>query len=115
MEISPILPSFPIRVFGPPATSGTRDAFIELVLEGGRAIYHDLKVLKTKDEAKYEEVCQTLREDGVYVGAGEMDQLIVEELSRDETALGVFGFSFLDQNREIVKGNDINAARGDQL
>ena len=81
---------------------------MELALEGGCATYHELKALKTTDKAQYKEVCQTLREDGVYVGAGEMDQLIVEELSRDETALGVFGFSFLDQNRETVKGSDIN-------
>ena len=107
-EISPTLPPFPIRVYGPPDSSGTRDAFIDLVLEGACAMSLDLKTLKSSDEARYADVCRTLREDGVYVDSGEDVLFIVEELSRNPTALGVFGFSFLDQNRDIVKGSDIN-------
>jgi phosphate transport system substrate-binding protein len=103
-EIDPSLPSTEISVYGPPPTSGTRDAFVELVMEKAckdlpefKAAYEDKKARK--------KACHLIREDGTYVEAGENDNLIVQKLQNNPNSLGVFGFSFLDQNLASVQGS----------
>ncbi|QSA96865.1 PstS family phosphate ABC transporter substrate-binding protein [Methylococcus sp. EFPC2] len=101
-QINPALPNSKIEVLGPPPTSGTRDAFAELALEGGCQAFPGIKARKDKDEAEYKNICQTVREDGAYIEAGENDNLIVQKLGANPNALGIFGFSFLDQNADKV-------------
>jgi phosphate transport system substrate-binding protein len=103
-EINPALPKTAIEVLGPPPTSGTRDAFAELALEGGCKKFAWIKALKKKDKSAYKGICHTIREDGRYIEAGENDNLIVQKLNANPAALGVFGFSFLDQNADKVQG-----------
>jgi phosphate transport system substrate-binding protein len=113
MEISLTLPSFKIRVFGPPPTSGTRDSFISLVLEKGCDSFPEIRSLKEQSPERHQEVCGTLRSDGVYVDSGEDDHLIVEELADDPSALGIFGYGFLDRNRDLIKGSGVAGVRPD--
>jgi phosphate transport system substrate-binding protein len=103
-DINPSLPATRIEVLGPPPTSGTRDAFVELAMEGGCSGIDWINALKKTDEARYKVVCHSIREDGAFVEAGENDNLIVQKLDANPSALGIFGFSFLDQNAEIVRG-----------
>jgi phosphate transport system substrate-binding protein len=103
-EIDPSLPNEPIEVLGPPPTSGTRDAFVELVMDVGCAGFPEVAAL---DEAGKKAACQTVREDGVYVDAGENDNLIVQKLAANPNAFGIFGYSFLDQNIDKLKGGSI--------
>ncbi len=102
------LPASKIEVLGPPPTSGTRDAFVELAMEGGCKEFGWIKALKDSDKNKYKEVCHTIREDGAYVEAGENDNLIVQKLQSNPKALGIFGFSFLDQNSDKVQGSKVD-------
>jgi phosphate transport system substrate-binding protein len=106
-DIDPSLPKQKIEVLGPPPTSGTRDAFVELALEGGAEAFPMLKELKGKDEKAFKAVAHAIREDGVYVEAGENDNLIVQKLDANPNALGVFGFSFLDQNADRIQGSRV--------
>jgi phosphate transport system substrate-binding protein len=107
-DIAPSLPAKKIEVLGPPPTSGTRDAFNELAMEGGCNKIAALSDLKKTDEKKHKAVCQSIREDGVFVEAGENDVLIVRKLEANPDAFGVFGYSFLDQNRDKVQASLIN-------
>lgn len=107
-EVNADLPAIKIEVLGPPPTSGTRDAFAELAMEGGCDTIDWIKALKETDGAKHKEVCHTMREDGFYIEAGENDNLIVQKLEANPDALGIFGFSFLDQNTDKVQGADID-------
>ena len=107
-EINPTLPKTKIEVLGPPPTSGTRDAFAELALEGGCKTFPFIKAMKKQDKSKYKAVCHAVREDGAYVEAGENDNLIVQKLVANPTALGVFGYSFLEQNSDKVQGSVID-------
>lgn len=107
-DVNRNLPNVKIEVLGPPPTSGTRDAFVELALEGGCKQFDWIKAMKKSDEKKYKSVCHTVREDGAYVEAGENDNLIVQKLVANPDALGVFGFSFLDQNSDKVQGSMID-------
>ena len=106
-EVNSSLPDTKIEVLGPPPTSGTRDAFAELALEGGCKTFGWIKALKKEDKKAYKALCHTVREDGAYVEAGENDNLIVQKLEANPDALGVFGFSFLDQNTDKVQGSKI--------
>jgi phosphate transport system substrate-binding protein len=103
-DVNPELPAVRIEVLGPPPTSGTRDAFVELAMEGGCKTVPWIKALKGTDKNRYKSVCHTIREDGAFVEAGENDNLIVQKLEANPDAFGIFGFSFLDQNAEKVKG-----------
>lgn len=103
-DVNPDLPASRIEVLGPPPTSGTRDAFVELAMEGGCNSIGWIKALKDSDKDRYKAVCHTIREDGAFVEAGENDNLIVQKLEANPSAFGIFGFSFLDQNAEKVKG-----------
>ena len=107
-EIDAALPATRIEVLGPPPTSGTRDAFVELAMEGGCKTFPDIKALKKTDKARYKAVCHSIREDGAFVEAGENDNLIVQKLEANPAALGIFGYSFLDQNRDKVRGSIID-------
>ncbi|BAK65568.1 putative phosphate transport system substrate binding protein precursor [Sphingobium sp. SYK-6] len=104
-DVDPSLPAVAISVFGPPSTSGTRDSLAELVLTVGCDSDPAMKALKDSDEARHKQLCTQIREDGAYVDAGENDNLIVQKLAANPDAVGVFGFSYLDANRD--KLNDI--------
>lgn len=107
-DINPALPDSKIEVLGPPPTSGTRDAFAELGLEGGCKTFAWIKAMKKKDKKMYKSYCHSVREDGHYIEAGENDNLIVQKLTANPSALGVFGFSFLDQNSDKVQGSIVD-------
>jgi len=103
-DINPSLPGTKIEVLGPPPTSGTRDAFIELVMEAGAEDFDWLKNLAQTDKNKFKEIAHTMREDGAFVETGENDNLIVQKLDVNPDAVGLFGFSFLDQNTDKIQG-----------
>ena len=107
-DVNPALPDSKIEVLGPPPTSGTRDAFAELALEGGCKTFAWIKAMKKKDKKMYKSYCHSVREDGHYIEAGENDNLIVQKLTANPSALGVFGFSFLDQNSDKVQGSIVD-------
>ncbi len=107
-QVNAALPAIKIEVLGPPPTSGTRDAFVELAMEGGCQAFPWIKDLKKTDGDKFKTVCHTIREDGGYVEAGENDNLIVQKLQANPKAIGIFGFSFLDQNSDAMKGKSID-------
>jgi len=104
-DVNPKLPDYEIEVLGPPPTSGTRDAFVELVMQEACESFDIVNALEgdAKDSA-----CQAMREDGPFIEAGENDNLIVQKLEANKEALGIFGFSFLDQNRNIVQATHID-------
>ena len=107
-DVNAELPAITIEVLGPPPTSGTRDAFAELAMEGGCKQIAWIKAIKKIDKQKYKSICHTVREDGAYIEAGENDNLIVQKLEKNPDAIGVFGFSFLDQNTDKVKGAKVD-------
>ncbi|MGB5450692.1 MAG: PstS family phosphate ABC transporter substrate-binding protein [Sedimenticolaceae bacterium] len=107
-DIDPNLPATKIEVLGPPPTSGTRDAFTELVLEEGCSEFAFVKAIKKKDKNDFKAACHTVREDGGYVEAGENDNLIIQKLVANKDAFGIFGFSFLDQNSDKVQGSIVD-------
>jgi len=102
-DIDPSLPNEKIEVLGPPPTSGTRDSFMELVMESGAAKFESLEALKKSDAKAFEKVWKAMREDGAFVEAGENDNLIVQKLQANPKALGIFGFSFLEENASTIK------------
>jgi phosphate transport system substrate-binding protein len=104
-DVNPELPAVAIEVLGPPPTSGTRDAFVELVMEEGAQEFEAVKALKKEDPKAYKAASQTIREDGAYIEAGENDNLIVQKLQANPDAFGIFGFSFLDQNGDVIQGS----------
>lgn len=110
-DVNPELPDTKIEVLGPPPTSGTRDAFVELAMEGGCKQVGWIKDLKKSDKSAYKAICHTIREDGMYVEAGENDNLIVQKLEVNPSAFGIFGFSFLEQNGDKVQGSKINGVQ----
>ena len=107
-EVNSKLPNIAIEVLGPPPTSGTRDAFVELAMDGGCKKFDWIAAIEKKDEKQYKAICQTIREDGAYVEAGENDNLILQKLQANPKALGIFGFNFLDQNIDKVQGSIID-------
>lgn len=110
-EVNSNLPDTNIEVLGPPPTSGTRDAFAELAMEGGCKQIGWIKAMKKEDKKAYKALCHTVREDGAYIEAGENDNLIVQKLDANPKALGIFGFSFLDQNTDKVKGSSVEGVK----
>ncbi len=106
-DVNPALPAVKIEVLGPPPTSGTRDAFVELAMEGGCKTVDWISALKKTDKKAYKALCHTIREDGAFVEAGENDNLIVQKLEANPNAFGIFGYSFLDQNSDKVQGSAI--------
>ena len=110
-DVNPSLPDKAIKVLGPPPTSGTRDAFVELAMEGGAKRFSWIKAMKKSDKKKYKAIAHTIREDGAYVEAGENDNLIVQKLDANPAAVGIFGFSFLDQNVDKVQGSYVDGVQ----
>jgi phosphate transport system substrate-binding protein len=98
------LPATKIEVLGPPPTSGTRDSFAELYMEAGCRSFAWLDALRSQDEPRFKRACDTMREDGGYVEAGENDNLIVQKLAANPSAVGIFGYSFLEENLDKLKG-----------
>lgn len=107
-DIDSSLPSIDIIAFGPPPTSGTRDAFVELVMHDGCGGLPGMADLKKSDGDKWEEVCSRMRQDGPFVEAGENDNLIVQRLESDPNAVGIFGYSFLYENSDKLKAVLVN-------
>jgi phosphate transport system substrate-binding protein len=103
-DIDPSLPKIKIEVLGPPPTSGTRDAFVELVMDEAAAEIPEIKALEGD---AFKIAAQSMREDGAFVEAGENDNLIVQKLEANPDALGIFGFSFLDQNAVNLQGSTV--------
>jgi len=112
-EINPDLPSTPILVYGPPPTSGTRDAFVELAMHAG---CEELDYVKNGgfDGDWVKENCSRMRQDGPFVEAGENDNLIVQRLEADPNALGIFGYSFLYENLDKLKDVKIDGVEANQ-
>ena len=104
-DVNKSLPNQKIEVLGPPPTSGTRDAFAELVMENGCTTYAWIKALKDMDENRFKRVCHSVREDGAYVEAGENDNLIVQKLEANPLSVGIFGYSFLEENEDKLQGS----------
>ena len=107
-DVNSSLPNKKIEVLGPPPTSGTRDAFVELAMEGGAKKFSWIKAMKKKDKKRYKAIAHTIREDGAYIEAGENDNLIVQKLASNPNAIGIFGFSFLDQNTDKIQGSFVD-------
>jgi len=107
-DVNAALPADKIEVLGPPPTSGTRDAFVELVMEEAA---NEFAFIKAMDKNDYKAAAHTIREDGGYVEAGENDNLIVQKLQANPNALGIFGFSFLDQNTDVIQGSYIDGVQ----
>ena len=109
-EIANGLPKGRIQVYGPPPSSGTRDAFVELAIEAGALTYPANKALKESDEKRFKEMVDPLRKDG-WIDSGENDNAIVQTLTKTPGALGVFGWSFLEENMDKVKGASVNGVK----
>jgi phosphate transport system substrate-binding protein len=107
-DINKSLPNHKIEVLGPPPTSGTRDSFVELYMEAGCRTFPWLNSLREVDEPRFKRACGTIREDGAYVEAGENDNLIVQKLTANPNAVGVFGYSFLEENLDKLKGSVVD-------
>lgn len=122
-EVDPTLPDTKIEVLGPPPTSGTRDAFVELAMEGGCKKFGWIKQIKADSnkakksgnkalakqlKGRYKGICHTIREDGAYIEAGENDNLIVQKLASNPKAVGIFGYSFLEQNEDKIQGSRVD-------
>ena len=107
-DVNGKLPALPIRVYGPPPTSGTRDAFGELVMTAGCDSNPGMAAVKKANDAKYKAICTGMREDGAFIEAGENDNLIVQKLEANPGTVGVFGYSYLEENANLLKGIAIN-------
>ena len=103
-DIDPSLPDVAIAVYGPPSTSGTRDALTELIMEVGCKTDAATKALKDSDKDEFKSICHDVRADGAYIDAGENDNLIVQKLKANPNSVGIFGYSFLEENTDTVRG-----------
>ena len=107
-DVNGKLPALPIRVYGPPSTSGTRDALGELIMTPPCEANPSMAAMKKSDEAKFKAICTGVRSDGAYIETGENDNLIVQKLEGNAGTLGVFGYSYLEENADKLKGIAIN-------
>jgi phosphate transport system substrate-binding protein len=107
-DVDASLPDVPILVYGPPSTSGTRDALKELVLEKGCQTDPAIAALKDRNEDEFTKVCTELRTDGAYVDQGEQDNLIVQKIETNPRAVGIFGYSYLDENRDKLQAHTMD-------
>jgi phosphate transport system substrate-binding protein len=104
-DVNPAFPAVPIAVYGPPSTSGTRDALAELILTKGCESDPAMKALKDSDKDKHKKFCTEVRTDGAYIEQGENDNLIVQKVSENKQSIGIFGFSFLEENMDTLRGH----------
>ena len=107
-DVNASLPNLPIRVYGPPPTSGTRDALGELIMTAGCDTNPGMAAVKKADENKYKAICTAMREDGGSIEAGENDNLIVQKLESNPGTIGIFGYSYLEANLDRLKGLNVN-------
>jgi len=107
-DVDPSLPATPILVYGPPSTSGTRDALKELVLIPACETNPEMLALKETDPDRQEQLCTEVRSDGAYVDQGEQDNLIVQKIQGNSNAIGIFGYSYLEENLDKVQGLRMN-------
>lgn len=107
-DVNPALPAIPIQVYGPPSTSGTRDSLVELIMTPGCDADPAMKALKETNKEQHDQLCSKVREDGAYIEAGENDNLIVQKLASNPNAIGVLGYSFLEENQNSIKGVTMN-------
>jgi phosphate transport system substrate-binding protein len=112
-DVDARLPAIRIEVLGPPPTSGTRDSFHELYLEPGCRSFAWLNQLRGIDAKRFQRICYTIREDGAFVEAGENDNLIVQKLEANPNAIGIFGYSFLEENQDKLRGLKIEGVAPD--
>jgi phosphate transport system substrate-binding protein len=110
-DVDPSLPNLPILVYGPPTTSGTRDSLHELILVPGCDSNAEMRALKDSDSNRHNQLCTQIRSDGAYVDQGEQDNLIVQKLVGNPNAVGVFGFSYLEENLDKVQGLSMNGVQ----
>ncbi|WP_162181102.1 substrate-binding domain-containing protein [Solemya velum gill symbiont] len=108
-EISESLPAMPIKILGPPLSSGTRDILVEKLMEQACADHAMLRDMRGKDSEAYNEHCYTFREDGAYINAGENDARIVRKLSHDPGAIGILGYNFLERNGDLLNAASIDS------
>src|SRR3982750_4611187 len=107
-DVNGSLPAIPIRVYGPPPTSGTRDALGELIMTPPCEANAGMAALKKSDENKFKAICTAVREDGAYVQAGENDNLIVQKIEANPGTVGIFGYSYLEENQDKLRGIPVN-------
>ena len=107
-DVNGSLPAIPIRVYGPPPTSGTRDALGELIMTPPCEANPSMAALKKSDENKFKAICTAVREDGGYVQAGENDNLIVQKIEANPGTVGIFGYSYLEENQDKLRGISVN-------
>src|SRR3982751_6533882 len=107
-DVNGSLPAIPIRIYGPPPTSGTRDALGELLMTPPCEANGAMAALKKSDENKFKAICTGVREDGAYIQAGENDNLIVQKIEANAGTIGIFGFSYLEENMDKLKGIAVN-------
>jgi len=110
-DIDDSLPNIKIEAYGPPPTSGTRDAFVELAMEGGAKKVKCMAAMRKADKKKFEGLAGTVREDGGWIDGGENDNAIVQTLTRTPTAVGIFGFSFLEENKDKIKAITVDGVQ----
>jgi len=103
-DVNPALPDVPILVYGPPPTSGTRDSFVDLMLIKGCESDPAMVALKASDSDRQTRICTRIREDGAFVEAGENDNLLIQRVSQNQGAVGVLGYSFMEENLDRVRG-----------
>jgi len=106
-DVNGSLPATKIEVLGPPPTSGTRDAFTELVMEHGCKDVPWIAAMEKSNKDAFKAACFTIREDGAYIEAGENDNLIVQKLEANKDQLGIFGYSYLEENTDKLQGAKI--------
>ncbi len=109
-QIDSALPDEKIEIYGPPPTSGTRDAFVELLMEKACESFSEFEAAYP-EERERKKRCHLIREDGIYIDAGENDNIIVQKLKSNPMALGIFGFGFLEENASAVQGSHINGVQ----
>jgi phosphate transport system substrate-binding protein len=110
-DVNAKLPAIPIRVYGPPPTSGTRDALGELIMTAGCDSNPGMAAVKKADENKYKQICTAMREDGAFIEAGENDNLIVQKIEANAGTVGIFGYSYLEENLGRIRGLTINGVQ----
>jgi phosphate transport system substrate-binding protein len=107
-DVNSRYPATPIRIYGPPQTSGTRSSVEDLLMEPGCATSPAMAAMKKTNEALYNQICKGVREDGAYIEGGENDNLLVQRLTANPGTVGMFGYSYLEENAGTLKGISLN-------
>ena len=110
-DVNRAYPAIPIRIYGPPSTSGTRSSVEDLLMEPGCASVPAMAAMKKTNEARYNQICKGVREDGAYIASGENDNLIVQKLESNPGTVGLFGYSYLEENLSRIRGISLNGVQ----